>query len=74
MRLIDQKIKNEDFIKTLGWVLRKYPSRIHRELNRWINRFNTQISYVEAIEKIEGKTYTIHDLFLKEIQGWNVKS
>ena len=71
MRLIDMKIKDENFIKALGGALRKKPSLIRQEMNRRKNNFDTQMDYIEAIEKIEGKIYTIQDLFLTKILTHN---
>jgi hypothetical protein len=73
MRLVDKKIQNDTFLKALAGALWKKPAEIRAELKRWSNRFSLQMTYVEAIYKIEGKTYTVYDLFIDDVWESNQK-
>lgn len=68
MKPIEEKIKDEDFLKSLAGALKKSPNRIKRELKYKHNRFKTQIAYVEATNKIEWENYSIKDLFFEKIK------
>jgi hypothetical protein len=65
VRLIDIKLQDEQYLGMVSTIMGKKPWEIRDYLQRKMHD-NTKISLWEAVNKVEGKQYTLYELFIEK--------